>query len=201
MVEFFWVLSLGWFLFNLVELIEYGLKHITARTATKLDDQVVPLIVSNVTLNRGAAERAPRAAEARYAELLGQKIVNGWSNQNGTVFETGRVHFAATITALTTITTIFASKGLALGDIEHVLTLPVAHAQCRDWLVANVPQADFVATNSTVVDSPGSRLTITFLVGTAKPFRVRTGSHASRDEANAARDLLLDDLPHRPEIR
>ena len=50
-------------------------------------------------------------------KLLGQKIVNGWSNQAGTVFETGRVHFAATITALTTITTIYASKGLALGDI------------------------------------------------------------------------------------
>lgn len=49
--------------------------------------------------------------------LLGQKIVNGWNEQNGTVFETGRVHFAATITALTTITTIFASKGLALSDI------------------------------------------------------------------------------------
>jgi hypothetical protein len=60
-------------------------------------------------------------------KLLGQKIVNGWSNQNGTVFETGRVHFAATITALTTITTIFASKGLALGDIasgKAALTVP-----------------------------------------------------------------------------
>jgi len=49
--------------------------------------------------------------------LLGQKIDLGWNEQNGTVFETGRVHFAATITALTTITTIFASKGLALSDI------------------------------------------------------------------------------------
>ena len=49
--------------------------------------------------------------------LLGQKIVNGWSEQAGTAFELGRVHFAATITALTTITTIFASKGLALSDI------------------------------------------------------------------------------------
>lgn len=60
-------------------------------------------------------------------KLLGQKIVSGWNNQNGTVFETGRVHFAATITALTTITTIFASKGLALGDIasgKAALTVP-----------------------------------------------------------------------------
>lgn len=39
--------------------------------------------------------------------------------------------------------------GLALKDVEHVLTLPVAKEQCRDWLLANVPQADFVATNST----------------------------------------------------
>jgi prephenate dehydratase len=39
--------------------------------------------------------------------------------------------------------------GLALGDIERVLTLPVAKEQCRDWLFANVPQAEFHATNST----------------------------------------------------
>jgi prephenate dehydratase len=39
--------------------------------------------------------------------------------------------------------------GLAIGDIERVLTLPVAHAQCRDWLLANTPKAEFVATNST----------------------------------------------------
>lgn len=50
-------------------------------------------------------------------KLMGQYILEGWSEQNGTVFQTGRVHFAATITALTTITEIFASKGLALGDI------------------------------------------------------------------------------------
>lgn len=50
-------------------------------------------------------------------KLLGQKILTGWNEQNGTVFDLGRVHFAATITALTTITTIFASKGLALSDI------------------------------------------------------------------------------------
>lgn len=50
-------------------------------------------------------------------KLMGQKLLEGWSEQNGTVFETGRVHFAATITALTTITTIYASKGLALSDI------------------------------------------------------------------------------------
>jgi hypothetical protein len=51
--------------------------------------------------------------------LLGQKMITGWSEQNGTPFDLGRVHFAATITALTTITTIFASKGLALSDIAN----------------------------------------------------------------------------------
>ncbi len=39
--------------------------------------------------------------------------------------------------------------GLAIAEIERVLTLPVAHAQCRDWLLANTPKAEFVATNST----------------------------------------------------
>jgi len=53
-------------------------------------------------------------------KLLGQRIISGWNNQNGTVFATGRVHFAATITALTTITTIYASKGweACVGDIS-----------------------------------------------------------------------------------
>ncbi|MEY2424521.1 MAG: prephenate dehydratase [Actinomycetota bacterium] len=40
-------------------------------------------------------------------------------------------------------------SGLAIADVERVLTLPVAHAQCRDWLLANTPKAEFVATNST----------------------------------------------------
>ena len=39
--------------------------------------------------------------------------------------------------------------GLALADVERVLTLPVALAQCRDWLSANLPHAEFEATNST----------------------------------------------------
>ena len=39
--------------------------------------------------------------------------------------------------------------GLPLADIDRVLTLPVAQAQCRDWLVANLPHAAFEATNST----------------------------------------------------
>jgi prephenate dehydratase len=39
--------------------------------------------------------------------------------------------------------------GLAIADVERVLTLPVAQAQCREWLLANTPTAEFVATNST----------------------------------------------------
>lgn len=39
--------------------------------------------------------------------------------------------------------------GLAIADVDRVLTLPVAVAQCRDWLLANAPGAEFVATNST----------------------------------------------------
>lgn len=53
--------------------------------------------------------------------LLGQRLLSGWADQAGTVFEYGcDLHFAATITALTTITTISSSKGYsaALGDIS-----------------------------------------------------------------------------------
>lgn len=50
--------------------------------------------------------------------LLGQRILNGWADQAGTVFEYGQhLHFAATITALTTLATIDGSKGYVLGDI------------------------------------------------------------------------------------
>lgn len=52
-------------------------------------------------------------------KLLGQKIIDGWTEENGTVGEYGRVHFAATITALTTITTIFASAGISMADIVN----------------------------------------------------------------------------------
>ena len=39
--------------------------------------------------------------------------------------------------------------GLGIERVERVLTLPVALAQCREWLQANCPNAEFVATNST----------------------------------------------------
>lgn len=40
-------------------------------------------------------------------------------------------------------------SGLAPADVERVLTLPVAVAQCREWLLEHCPSAEFVATNST----------------------------------------------------
>lgn len=39
-----WIVAVGWALFNLVEVIELLLKKITDRTASKLDDMLVPLI-------------------------------------------------------------------------------------------------------------------------------------------------------------
>ncbi len=38
------VLAVGWFIFKLVDIIELFLRKWTARTATKLDDQLVPLV-------------------------------------------------------------------------------------------------------------------------------------------------------------
>lgn len=54
--------------------------------------------------------------------LLGQRIISGWADENGTAFEYGPdLRFAATITALTTLDTIVASKGYAMGDISSGL--------------------------------------------------------------------------------
>ncbi len=97
-------------------------------------------------------------------KLMGQKIVNGWNEQNGTVFETGKVHFAATITALTTITTIFASKGLALSDIASGvadLTVPqnrliLNKGCCLDaTMVSATAAGHIVAINYTNLDGNG----------------------------------------------
>ena len=60
--------------------------------------------------------------------LLGQRLIYGVADQAATVFEYGtNLHFAATITALTTLTTINGSKGYALGDIASgraAMTVP-----------------------------------------------------------------------------
>lgn len=44
---------------------------------------------------------------------------------------------------------LMARPGTRLDDIKTVLTIPVAWAQCRTWLRANLPGVEFVATGST----------------------------------------------------
>ena len=41
---FLFILSVGWFLFNLVDVIDVAMRRLTAQTETKLDDMIVPLI-------------------------------------------------------------------------------------------------------------------------------------------------------------
>ena len=43
---------------------------------------------------------------------------------------------------------LMAPPGVGLGDIERVLTFPVAAAQCRSWLADGLPDAEVVAANS-----------------------------------------------------
>jgi hypothetical protein len=50
-------------------------------------------------------------------KLLGQKILNGWAEENGTVYEYGRVHFKCTLSSVSTPVVNFASKGLAIGAV------------------------------------------------------------------------------------
>jgi prephenate dehydratase len=44
---------------------------------------------------------------------------------------------------------LVARRGIALRDVRRVVSLPYATAQCREWLTANLPQAELVAANST----------------------------------------------------
>ena len=43
-VRLLYILSIGWFLFNLVDVVDVALRKLTERTASKLDDQIVPLV-------------------------------------------------------------------------------------------------------------------------------------------------------------
>ena len=43
-LAFLYLLALGWLLYNLVDVVELGLKSITSRTASKLDDMILPLV-------------------------------------------------------------------------------------------------------------------------------------------------------------
>jgi hypothetical protein len=97
--------------------------------------------------------------------LLGQKLVSGWAEEAGAASEYGRVHFAATITALTTITTIFASKGYALGDISNgkaALTLPpnrlllVKNATLDATMVSTTAAGHLVVVDHTNLDGLGT---------------------------------------------
>jgi prephenate dehydratase len=44
---------------------------------------------------------------------------------------------------------VVAHRGTRLRDVRTLVSLPYATAQCREWLAANLPQADIVAANST----------------------------------------------------
>lgn len=43
---------------------------------------------------------------------------------------------------------LMAPAGVALGDVERILTFPVAHGQCRQWLAAHLAGAEVVASSS-----------------------------------------------------
>lgn len=43
-IEFLIILAVGWFLFNLVEVIDAALRRLSEKTESKLDDQLVPLV-------------------------------------------------------------------------------------------------------------------------------------------------------------
>ncbi len=43
-IQFLLILAVGWFLFNLVEVIDAGLRRLSEKTESKLDDQLVPLV-------------------------------------------------------------------------------------------------------------------------------------------------------------
>jgi MscS family membrane protein len=43
-IQFLLILAVGWFLFNLVQVIDAGLRRLSEKTESKLDDQLVPLV-------------------------------------------------------------------------------------------------------------------------------------------------------------
>lgn len=45
-----YIIAIGWFLFNLIELVEIGLRRMAGRTHSSLDDQLVPLIGKTLRL-------------------------------------------------------------------------------------------------------------------------------------------------------
>lgn len=49
-IEFLLILAVGWFLFNLVEVIDAALRRFSEKTESKLDDQIVPLVRKSLRL-------------------------------------------------------------------------------------------------------------------------------------------------------
>lgn len=43
-LAFLYIITIAWFTYNLVDLIDVALRHVTSKTESKLDDQLVPLI-------------------------------------------------------------------------------------------------------------------------------------------------------------
>lgn len=97
--------------------------------------------------------------------LLGQRLVRGYAEEAGSAKAYGDVHLAVTITALTTITNIFASNGFALGDIsggKAALTVPknrfllLKEARLDSSVVNTSDTGAFVAINFTNLDGLGT---------------------------------------------
>ncbi len=49
-IQFLLILSVGWLLFNLVEVIDASLRRLSEKTQSKLDDQIVPLVRKSLRL-------------------------------------------------------------------------------------------------------------------------------------------------------
>lgn len=97
--------------------------------------------------------------------LLGQRLIRGHAEEAGTAKSYGDVHLAVTITALTTITNIYASNGFALGDIasgKAALTVPknrlllLKEARLDANVVNTTDTGAFVAINFANLDGLGA---------------------------------------------
>jgi prephenate dehydratase len=89
---------------------------------------------------------------------------------------------------------LMAPRGLKLGDIQRVASIPVATAQCRRFLVGKLPTAETVATNST---ADAARL-----LGEGDPLLtgVPTAAIAPRLAASLyGLEILVEDVEDHPE--
>jgi prephenate dehydratase len=89
---------------------------------------------------------------------------------------------------------LMAPRGIKLGDIQRVASIPVATAQCRKFLVGKLPTAETVATNST---ADAARL-----LGEGDPLLtgVPTAAIAPRLAASLyGLEILVEDVEDHPE--